>query len=67
MEPSSLHTRAYMAALMKAIRGAQRLGASGELFGGACGGMGMSNEASSREESEGELRVGIQCGGFCKG
>ena len=56
-----------MAALMKAIRGAQRLGASGELFGGACGGMGMSNEASSREESEGELRVGIQCGGFCKG
>ena len=48
---------------MKVIRGAQRPGASGELFGGAYGGMGMSNEVSSREESEGELRVGIQCGG----
>ena len=48
---------------MKAIRGAQRPGASGELFGGACEGMGMSNEVSSHEESEGELRVGIQCGG----
>ena len=48
---------------MKAIGGARRPGASGVSFGGACGGVGVRDEASSREESGGELGVGIWCGG----
>ena len=48
---------------MKAIGGARRLGASGVSFRGACGGMGARDEVLSREESGGELRVGIWCGG----
>ena len=48
---------------MKAIGGARRPGASGVSFGVACGGVGARDEVSSREESGGELGVGIWCGG----
>ena len=47
---------------MKVIGGAQRPGAFGVSFRGACGGVGARDEASSREESGGKLRVGIWCG-----
>ena len=47
---------------MKAIGGAQRPGASGVSFRGACEGVVASDEASSHGESGGELGVGIWCG-----